>query len=125
MPNLDDPQVYKQYDAEGMLTHLHKMPQLCQQAWQMAMNFELPQDYLKVSKVVILGMGGSAISGDLVSNLVASEAKLPILIHRDYNLPAFINTKTLVIASSYSGMTEETLSSFKQALETDSKKLAF
>jgi glucose/mannose-6-phosphate isomerase len=89
----------------------------------MAMNFDLPQDYPEVSKVVILGMGGSAIGGDLVSNLVASEARLPILVHRDYNLPAFIDSKTLVIASSYSGMTEETLSSFKQALETDSKKL--
>ena len=122
-PNLDDPQVYKQYDPEGMLTHLHKMPQLCQQAWQMAMNFNLPQDYSEVSKVVILGMGGSAIGADLVSNLVASEAKLPILVHRDYNLPAFIDSKTLVIASSYSGMTEETLSSFEQALETNSKKL--
>ncbi len=122
-PNLDDPQVYKQYDPEGMLIHLHEMPQLCQQAWQMAMNFDLPQDYPEVSKVVILGMGGSAIGGDLVSNLVTSEAKLPILVHRDYNLPAFIDSKTLVIASSYSGMTEETLSSFEQALETDSKKL--
>ena len=122
-PNLDDPQVYQQYDPDGMLIHLHKMPKLCQQAWQMAMNFDLPQDFLKISKVVILGMGGSAIGGDLVSNLVASEAQLPIIIHRGYNLPAFIDSKTLVIASSYSGMTEETLSSFEQALETDSKKL--
>ena len=122
-PNLDDPQVYKQYDSEGMLTHLHEMPKLCQQAWQMAMRFDLPQDYAEVSKVVILGMGASAIGGDLVSNLVASEAKLPILVHRDYNLPAFIDSKTLVIASSYSGMTEEILSSFEQALETNSKKL--
>ena len=122
-PNLDDSQVYKQYDPEGMLIHLHKMPQLCQQAWRMAMNFDLPQDYSKVSEVVMLGMGGSAIGGDLASNLVTSEAKLPIIIHRDYNLPAFIDSKTLVIVSSYSGMTEETLSSFEQALETDSKKL--
>ena len=122
-PDLDDPQVYQQYDPEGMLIHLHKMPELCQQAWRMAMNFDLPQDYSEVSKVVILGMGGSAIGGDLVSTLVASEAKLPIIINRDYNLPAFIDSKTLVIASSYSGMTEETLSSFEQALETDSKKL--
>jgi len=122
-PNLDDPQVYRQYDAEGMLTHLHEMPQLCQQAWQIAMNSDLPQDYSTVSKVVILGMGGSAIGGDLVSNLVTSEVKLPILIHRDYNLPAVVDSKTLVIASSYSGLTEETLSSFEQALETDSKKL--
>jgi len=123
IPDLDDPQVYRQYDPEDMLIHLHKMPELCQQAWQMAMNFDLPQDYSEVSKVVILGMGGSAIGSDLVSTLVVSEAKLPIIIHRDYNLPAFIDSKTLVIASSYSGMTEETLSSFEQALETDSKRL--
>ncbi len=122
-PDLNDPQVYRQYDAEAMLVHLHKMPELCRQAWRMVMDFDLPEDYREVSRVVILGMGGSAIGADLVSNLVVSEAKLPVIIHRDYNLPAFIDSKTLVIASSYSGMTEETLSSFKQALETNSKKL--
>ncbi len=123
MTDLDDPQVFKQYDAEDMLSRLHEMPQLCQQAWQMATEFDLPPEYSKVNKVVILGMGGSAIGGDLVSSLAASEAKLPILIHRDYNLPAFVDAQTLVIASSYSGMTEETLSSFEQALETEAKKL--
>jgi len=123
MTNLDDPQVFKRYDPEGMLTCLHDMPQLCQQAWQMAVDFDLPQDYTRVDKVVILGMGGSAIGGDLVSSLAISEARLPILIYRDYNPPAFIDAKTLVIASSYSGKTEETLSSFEQALDTESKKL--
>ncbi len=122
--NLDDPQVYQQFDPEGMLTCLHEMPRLCQQAWQMAMNFDLPPDYSQIDKAVILGMGGSAMGADLVSSLAATEARLPILIHRDYNLPAFINARTLVIASSYSGMTEETLSSFEQALETKAKKLA-
>ncbi len=99
-PDLDDLKVYKQYDPEGMLTHLHKMPQLCQQAWQMAMKFNLPRDYTEVSKVVILGMGGSAIGGDLVSDFVASEAKLPILFYREYNLPAFFCSKTLGFVSS-------------------------
>ncbi len=122
-PDLDDPQLYEQFDPEGMLAHLHEMPQLCRQAWQSAMQFELPQDYAGVNKVVILGMGSSAIGGDLVTSLVSSEARLPILVHRDYNLPAFVDARTLVIASSYSGMTEETLASFEQALETDAKKL--
>lgn len=121
--NLDDPQVFKQFDPEGMLTCLYEMPWLCQQAWQMAMNFNLPQSYSQIDKVVILGMGGSAIGGDLVSSLAVIEVRLPILIYRDYNLPAFIDAKTLVIASSYSGMTEETLSSFEQVLETEAKKL--
>ena len=88
----------------------------------MAMEFDLPQDYSQISKVVISGMGSSAIGGDLVSSL-ATESKLPILVYRDYNLPAFIDAQTLIITSSYSGMTEETLSSFEQALETESKKL--
>jgi len=87
------------------------------------MTFDLPPEYSNVNKVVISGMGGSAIGGDLVGSLAASEAKLPILTCRDYNLPAFIDAETLVIASSYSGMTEETLSSFEQALETETKKL--
>ena len=95
-----------------MLLRLHEMPQICQQAWQLAMKFDLPQDYSKVNKVVILGVGGSAIGGDLVASLAVSEAKLPILVCRGYDLPAFIDAETLVIASSYSGMTEEVLSSF-------------
>jgi len=106
-----------------MLERIHEMPELCQRAWQMAMNFNLPQDYSRINKVVVLGMGGSAIGGDLVSSLVVVEAKIPVIICRDYALPAFIDGQTLVIASSYSGMTEETLSSFEQALGVESKKL--
>ena len=124
MVNLDDPKLFKQYDREGMLEHLHQMPQLCQEAWQMAMKFKLPQDYGEVNKVVISGMGGSAIGGLLAKSLILSEARLPIFIHSDYGLPAFVDDKTLLIASSYSGMTEETLSSFEKALTTGSKKLA-
>jgi glucose/mannose-6-phosphate isomerase len=121
--NLDDPQVLKQLDPEDMLSRLHEMPFLCEQAWQMAMDFNLPSDYNDIDKLVILGMGGSAIGGDLVNSLAISEARLPIVICRDYQLPSFVDTKTMVIASSYSGNTEETLSSFAQALETPTKKL--
>ena len=122
-PSLDDPQLFKQYDTAGMLTHLHQMPQLCQDAWQRAMSFDLAPDYASTERVVILGMGGSAIGGDLVASLASSEAKIPIIIRRDYELPAFTDAKTLVIASSYSGNTEETLAAFEQALKTAAKKL--
>ena len=89
----------------------------------MAMDFDLPPDYRQVNKVVILGMGGSAIGGDLVNSLVAVEAKVPILVQRGYSLPTFVDSETLLIASSYSGKTEETLTSFREALDGDSKKL--
>jgi len=121
--NLDDPRLFEQYDPEGMLLRLKEMPEQLKRAWQMATDFSLPRDYSRVNQVVILGMGGSAIGGDLASSLAAPEAKLPILVHRDYSLPAFVDNKTLVIASSYSGNTEETLSSFEQALKTEAKKL--
>ena len=124
MTNLDSPGIYKKLDPQGMLTHLHEMPAQCQRAWQMAMDFSLPQDYSQINKVVILGMGGSAIGGDLVSSLAVNEATLPIIVCRDYNLPKFVDDQTLVIASSYSGMTEETLTAFDQALNTKAKKLA-
>jgi glucose/mannose-6-phosphate isomerase len=123
MSSLDNPQLFSEFDSEGMLTCIHEMPDLCQRAWQMATDFSLPQDYSGVNKIVVLGMGGSAIGGNLAGSLVVAEAKLPVLVHRDYSLPAFVDARTLVIASSYSGTTEEALSSFEQALNTDSKKL--
>jgi glucose/mannose-6-phosphate isomerase len=106
-----------------MLFHIQNIPELCSQAWQMATGFSLSPDYSDINKVVVLGMGGSAIGGDLVASLISTEASIPIFIHRDYDLPAFVDNQTLIIASSYSGMTEETLSAFKHSLKTDSKKL--
>lgn len=90
----------------------------------MAMDFTLPGDYSRVNKVVIFGVGGSAIGGDLLNSLAIVEAKIPIITHRGYNPPAFVDAQTLVIASSYSGMTEETLSPFRKTLGTDARKLA-
>ena len=113
----------KKLDPGDMLARIHEVPWQCQQAWQMAEDFDLPRDYSTVNKVLIVGMGGSAIGGDLVSSLVAPEAKIPIIVYRGYDLPAFVDDSTLVIASSYSGNTEETLSAFNQALETGARKL--
>lgn len=107
-----------------MRGRIRELPQQCLKAWQQALSFELPSDYYNVDKVVILGMGGSAIGGDLLSSLSVVESKTPFFVYRDYDLPSFVNANTLVIASSYSGMTEETLFSFTQALATPAKKLA-
>lgn len=124
MVDLDDAKVYKQFDPENMRGHLHRLPQQCRAAWNKAKEFQLPGDYADIDKVVILGMGGSAIGGDLVRSLFSSKKKPIIFVNRDYNLPAFVDEKTLVIASSYSGNTEETLSAFSQALKKNCKKLA-
>ena len=124
MIDLDDPQVHERLDAAGMRHRIRELPQQCLKAWQQAMSLELPPDYSNVDKVVVLGMGGSAIGGDLLSSLIMEEAKLPVFVHRDYRLPHFVDASTLVIASSYSGDTEETLAAFAEALDTPAKKLA-
>ncbi len=123
MVNLDDPMMYQQTDSSGMLSHLHEFPEQCQQAWERIMRFNLPPEYKKTERVIILGMGGSAIGGDFVRRLALAESKAPVWVQRDYSLPPFIDENTLVIASSYSGNTEETLSAFTQSLKTKAKKL--
>ncbi len=121
--NLDDLNLYSKLDPEGMLARIKELPMQCQKAWLAVESLALPKDFRDVNKVVVLGMGGSAIGGDLVRTLVQEEAKIPIIIHRDYGLPAFVDEKTLIIASSYSGNTEETLSGFELALKTKAKKV--
>jgi glucose/mannose-6-phosphate isomerase len=69
-------------------------------------------------------MGGSAIGGDLAAALLADELKVPMSVHRDYGLPAYVGRDSLVIASSYSGNTEETLSAFEEARKRGAKVLA-
>lgn len=71
----------------------------------------------KVKNIVVTGLGGSAIGGDLVRAFVSGECSVPILVNRNYALPAFVDASTLVIVSSYSGNTEETLSAYRDAIE--------
>jgi glucose/mannose-6-phosphate isomerase len=107
-----------------MLEHLHGLPQQCRTAWRRAQEFQLPKGYTNIDKVVVLGMGGSAIGGSLLRNLASRLDKPIIFVTRDYDLPSFVDDRTLVIASSYSGNTEETLSAFSQAVKIRCKKLA-
>jgi glucose/mannose-6-phosphate isomerase len=123
MVDLDNASIYQQFDKSGMLNHLHRFPEQCQKAWEKVLKFELPHEYTEISNVVIVGMGGSAIGGDIVRRLALAESNLPVWVHRDYGLPVFVDESTLVIASSYSGNTEETLSAFTKSLKTSAKKL--
>ncbi len=123
MSLLESPDTYRQLDPSGMLRHLHQFPEQCQRAWHAATEFNYPRDYLKVEKVVIAGMGGSAIGGDFVRRLAMLENTRPVWVHRDYGLPPFVDRNTLLIFSSYSGNTEETLSCFDEALRTQARKI--
>ena len=69
-----------------------------------------------INNIIITGLGGSGIGGTILSELISDTCKVPILINKDYSLPAFVNENTLVIVSSYSGNTEETLSALQVAI---------
>lgn len=77
-----------------------------------------------ISNVVILGMGGSGIGGRIVQSLVSEECSVPIIIVNNYAIPGFVNQNSLVIASSYSGNTEETLAAFRKAQEKKARLAA-
>ncbi len=70
-----------------------------------------------VKSVLISGLGGSGIGGTIMAELVQDTCKVPVLVNKDYTLPKWVNEKTLVIISSYSGNTEETISVMQQALQ--------
>ncbi len=78
----------------------------------------------RISNIVVSGLGGSAIGGDLFADFTNGELKLPYFVNRNYGLPAFVNEKTLVIASSYSGNTEETLSAVEEAVNRGAQIVA-
>ena len=63
----------------------------------------------KFTAILLVGMGGSGIGGRIVSQIFKDELKIPFLTHHGYGVPAFVNENTLVLASSYSGNTEETI----------------
>jgi glucose/mannose-6-phosphate isomerase len=74
-------------------------------------------DYPKPANIIVAGLGGSAIGGDLLKDWAKTQLTVPIEVSREYKLPAYANKKTLVFITSYSGDTEETLSSFLDALK--------
>ncbi|MEQ8324086.1 MAG: bifunctional phosphoglucose/phosphomannose isomerase [Vicingaceae bacterium] len=68
-----------------------------------------------INNVVVIGLGGSGIGGTIVSHVLSQEMKVPLISCKDYNIPAFVSANSLVIASSYSGNTEETMNALEQA----------
>ena len=102
-------------DPGGMLQRIKDLPMQVKDAWRIAQGSDLPAEYRAAKNITVLGMGGSAIGGEFAAALLADELTVPMSVHRDYGLPAYVGKDSLVVASSYSGNTEETLSGFEEA----------
>lgn len=114
----------EKYDRSGMLGLIESFPEQCRDAKRIGYEFELPGDFkTKHKSVVCVGLGGSAIGADLVRSYIADDSRIPFFVVRNYTLPNFVDEETLVIASSYSGDTEETLSAYRDAMSRGSEAI--
>ncbi|MBN2029394.1 bifunctional phosphoglucose/phosphomannose isomerase [bacterium] len=102
-------------DQSGMFQKILEFPIQLFRGWKMGKdNLEL-QKITGLKHIVLSGMGGSAIGGDIVRSLSGDHLTIPFIVNRSYRVPSFCDTQTLFIASSYSGNTEETLSALEGA----------
>ncbi len=121
---LDDKQFIWERDPEEMLETLAGLPDQCEVALKLGQAAALPGLPKELRQVVLAGLGGSAIGGDLVRVLAARQARVPLAVCRDYALPAYVDQQTLVFLTSYSGNTEETLSAYRMAGERGATRIA-
>lgn len=115
MSILDDPKKMMSIDPLDMHERIYQVPAQLQQALQIGRNTPIDLKGRTVQSILVTGLGGSAIGGDFVRSYLINDLKTPLLVNRDYFLPGFVNERCLVVASSYSGNTEETLSAYDDA----------
>ena len=105
----------KDIDTKNMFGSIWNFPDNIIEAMKIGSSIVLQNNFSKVEKVIVAGMGGSAIGGDVTGALIENELDIPFIVIRGYQLPNWVDDRTLVICSSYSGDTEETLSAFDDA----------
>jgi glucose/mannose-6-phosphate isomerase len=103
---------------------IHSYPSQLKQSWQEVQKTYIPANFKDVDNIVFCGMGGSALGARIIDSYAFNSLRVPFEIFNDYRLPQYVNNKTLVILSSYSGTTEETLESTYAAIEKQAKIFA-
>jgi glucose/mannose-6-phosphate isomerase len=110
------PKQLQKLDPEKMYENIVTFPEQLQKGFNIPVIGDISVlSSTETKNIVVAGMGGSAIGGDLLRTYLASELAVPMYINRNYSLPKFVDHSTLFIASSYSGNTEETLAAFDEA----------
>jgi len=100
-----------------MLEHLIKFPTYVRKGYSLSKDFKIKG---KVNKILVCGMGGSGISGDILKDYATD---IPIFVNKGYDIPGFVDKNTLAVIISYSGNTEETISAYEKVKEKTKKRL--
>ena len=120
---LDNIEALGNVDKRRLLDLIDGFPNMIEKALEISSGsqFSISSD---IQNIVVAGMGGSAMSGDIIAKVLSGTADIPVEVCRDYNIPRFVSSKTLFFALSYSGNTEETLSAFDHASSKGAKIVA-
>jgi len=100
-----------------MLEHIIKFPTYVREGYALGKGFKVKG---KVDKIIVCGMGGSGISGDILKDYATN---IPVFVNKNYEIPGFVDKNTLAIVISYSGNTEETISAYEQVKKKTKKRL--
>ncbi len=122
--DLDDVKSISRVDGNGMYDLIYNFPQQLTEGAHLGFIADLKLPGFTPQNIVLTGMGGSAIGGDLARSYLTYELKVPFTICRNYLLPEYVDDKSLVFVSSYSGETEETLSAFQDAKRRKARIIA-
>ncbi len=118
MSILNDIDTLRSLDPGNMYNLIFDLPEQMTKALKMAGGWNVQaNDFPDVKNIVVVGMGGSAMAGDLLRSYLSGELLIPMQICRNYVLPEYVDDESLVIALSYSGNTEETLAAVDDALD--------
>jgi len=130
---------FSELDKDNMIELLEEFPQKMRDALRLGEEFSIPANFLPTpasnsvstpvstpnfKNIVVLGMGGSAIGGDLLSDYLADELSITMVVIRGYDIPKFVDENSLIFAVSYSGNTEETISALMKCLEAKARVIA-
>src|SRR3990167_6554614 len=107
----------KDLDKSGMYQSIEQLGLQVNQSWEDSGNISLPYKSSTIKNICVSGMGGSALGARIINSLYIHKFKIPFIISSHFNIPEFVNKNTLFVASSYSGNTEESVSSIMQAIK--------
>jgi glucose/mannose-6-phosphate isomerase len=121
---LDDPAAIDRLDPQGLIQRIEALPEQCHDGMRRATALSVPSGAENAAQIVVLGMGGSAIAGDILASLAEAQGRKAVSVVRGYHAPAYVGEETLVVACSHSGNTEETLSALEQTLAAGAMHVA-
>jgi glucose/mannose-6-phosphate isomerase len=119
--NLNDIKEISNFDSGRVAESIVLLPDQIADAIKQSKRIKLPPSYSKIDKVVVSGMGGSNLGARIITSVFKEDLPVPMIIEAGYVVPGHVDKKTLFILSSYSGSTEETLSTYAEAKKRKAK----